>query len=93
MNDILESKIGGWLVIAYTLAAIGAGIYSFACASASCAPFLVMPIMPWAWLMQSMLGFEVPLMSYPVLILLNAMVIYIAGVAIEWLWYRARKQR
>ncbi len=44
--------------------------------------------MPWALVMVGDIGISLPWAMYPVFILLNASVVYIIGVALEWSYNR-----
>jgi hypothetical protein len=84
MNDMLESKIGKYFIIAYALFAIGTYVYVFFCGEGYCAVYIVVPIMPWAFILVEDLGFAFPWVLYPIFVLLNASVVYVVGATIEW---------
>lgn len=84
MNDVLDSKTGSWLVTMYALGSMVLAAYSFLCTWKSCSALIVAPVMPWAFLLQSELGLNISVIVYPLLLLLNASVLYSLGVSIEW---------
>jgi hypothetical protein len=87
MGDIFESNVGKVCVILYALLAIGTYVAAFLCGSANCGLYVILPVMPWAYIFTSDLGFSFPFAMYPVFVLLNASVAYIVGAGIEWTYY------
>ena len=90
---MLESRLGKLFVILYALFAIGTYVASFTCGATSCGLYIVLPIMPWAFILTQDLGVSFPWALYPIFVLLNASVAYVVGSGIEWLyhWYQDRK--
>ena len=88
MGDMWDSRLGKILVIIYTLFTITIYFASFACGTAACSLYIVLPIMPWAFILTQDLGVGFPWALYPIFILLNASVLYVVGVALEWLYDR-----
>jgi len=85
---MLESRLGKVLVIVYALFAIITYLAAFACGTDSCGLYIVLPIMPWAFIVASDFGIAFPWALYPVFVLLNASVAYVVGAGIEWLYHR-----
>ncbi len=86
MDEVFDSKIGKYFVIAYALFAIGVYLFVFLCGAASCSAYIILPIMPWAFILVEDFGLSFPWAIYPVFVLLNTSVAYILGVSIEWLY-------
>ncbi len=84
MGEMLDSRIGSWLVSIYALLSIAVAAYSFLCSWGQCKALIVAPIMPWAFLLESELGVSISVIAYPLLLLLNASALYAFGVLIEW---------
>lgn len=84
MGEMLDSKTGSWLVAIYAMLSIAIAAYSFVCSWGQCKALVVGPIMPWAFLLESELGVNISIIIYPLLLLLNASVLYTLGVGIEW---------
>lgn len=88
MNYILESVVGKLFIIAYALFTLGVYVFVFYCTSSTCEVYLVLPVMPWAYIWVQDLGLPFPWAMYPLFVLLNASVAYILGVAVEWVYSR-----
>ena len=86
MDEIFDSKIGKYFVITYALFTICVYLFVFSCGMASCGAYIVLPIIPWAFILVKDLGISFPWAIYPVFVLLNTSVVYILGVGIEWLY-------
>jgi len=84
MDEMLESKLGKYFVIAYALATLVVYAIAFFCGSSTCSLYIIFPIMPWASILVGELGVSFPWMMYPVFVLLNASVAYAIGATIEW---------
>ncbi len=80
--------MGKILTIIYTLFTIAIYFASFACGTAACSLYIVLPIMPWAFILTQDLGVGFPWALYPIFILLNASVLYVIGAGLEWLYDR-----
>lgn len=85
MNDMLDSKLGKICVIAYAVFAIGTFFVAGFCGS-SCYAYVVLPALPWMYILASDLGISFPWAVYPIFILLNTCVAYVVGTSIEWLY-------
>lgn len=81
---MLESKLGKYFIIAYALFALAMYLYVFFCGESYCAVYIVVPIMPWAFILVEDFGLTFPWALYPIFVLLNASVAYVVGVTIEW---------
>ena len=90
---MLDSRLGKVLIIVYTLLAFVMYIAAFACGLDSCGHYLILPIMPWAYIFAQDLGFSLPWAVYPILVLLNISVAYALGVVIEWLYHTYKDRR
>jgi|SRR3989339_49615 len=88
MNNTLESVVGKYFIIAYALFALGVYVYVFFCTSSTCGAYIILPVMPWAFIWVEDLGLPFPWAIYPLFILLNASVAYVLGVTVEWLYSR-----
>lgn len=88
MKDILESNVGKWAIIIYTLFTISTYVTTVMCAKDWCDLVIVWPILPWAFIMVSDFGLAFPWGMYPIFILLNASAVYVLGAGVEWLYYR-----
>jgi len=91
MNSMLESRTGKILIIAYALFAIVMYGISYACGDSECSLYIVLPIMPWAYLLTKELNFSFPWAVYPILVLLNVSVVYTIGVGIDAVIGRIRR--
>ncbi len=89
MDAIFESTFGKICVITYTLAAIVLYIVSASCGTEACGTYIVVPIMPWAFILAAQFGVGFPWAIYPLFVLLNASVAYVLGAGLEWAynWY------
>jgi len=85
MNEMLESKLGKYFVIAYALFALVVYAIAFFCGASTCSLYIIFPIMPWASILVEEFGVSFPWMMYPVFVLLNASVAYTVGATIEWM--------
>ena len=88
MGQMLESKVGKYFIIVYALSAIAVYIYTALCSGASCNLYIIVPILPWAFILTRDFGLSFPWAVYPIFILLNASVAYVLGAGIEWLYNR-----
>lgn len=93
MADLMDSRLGSLLVSLYAIASIVLAITSYICPLPSCGLLIVVPILPWAAIMGGQLGLPVPWGTYPLILLLNAAVLYIVGASIEWLYERYWRER
>jgi len=84
MDQMLESRVGKIFIIIYTALALITYLLAFSCGEGSCNMYIVLPIMPWAFILAEDLGLQFTWAIYPLLILLNASVAYVIGAAIEW---------
>ncbi len=89
---MLESKLGKICIILYTLFTLGMYVTSFMCGTTTCGLYIVLPIMPWAFILTQDLGISFPWAIYPVFILLNASMVYVVGAGIEWLYHRYQER-
>ena len=86
MSDVLESATGKIFVILYALLSIASYIGAFVCGTDACAVYLVVPILPWGFVMTHDLGLPFPWGLYPIFVLLNASVAYALGAGVEWMY-------
>ncbi len=86
MSEVFDSRIGKYFVIAYAMFAIAVYVFVFLCGATSCSAYIILPIMPWAFILVEDFGLSFPWAIYPVFVLLNTSVAYILGVSIEWLY-------
>lgn len=86
--ELLDSRWGNIFVIIFALTSILFAAISFFCSSQTCGLFLVIPILPWAVLLEHQLGISIPWGIYPFLLLLNTVIVYSMGVAVEVLYRR-----
>lgn len=84
MNQILESTLGKLFIVGYALFSIAVYAVVFFCQTDSCVVYIVLPIMPWAYILASDLGLTFTWAVYPVFVLLNTSVAYVLGAGIEW---------
>ncbi len=91
---MLESRLGKLLIIVYTLGAIIVFGMAFSCGLDACAHYIVLPIMPWAYIFAEDFGLSFPWAVYPVMVLLTISIVYTIGVGVEWLYhtYNERKK-
>ena len=91
---MLESRLGKLLIIVYTLGAIVVFGMAFYCGLDTCGHYIVLPIMPWAYILAEDFGLSFPWAVYPIMALLNIRVAYTIGVGVEWLYhtYNERKK-
>lgn len=85
---MLESVVGKYFVILFALFALAVYTFVFFCDGSSCVAYIILPIMPWAYIWAADLGLPFPWAMYPIFILLNASVAYTVGAALEWLYNR-----
>lgn len=90
METILDSRFGKLFVIAYTLITLCTYVVSYSCGGDECGLYIVVPILPWAWILTNEFGLSFPWAVYPILILLNASMAYILGAGIEQIYIRWR---
>jgi len=90
---MLESRTGKVFIIIYALFTLGMYGWSFACGTATCGLYIVVPIMPWAFILAQDLGISFPWAMYPIFILMNASVLYVLGAGLEWLYHRYQEKR
>ena len=88
MNNMLESLVGKYFIIAYALFTLGVYVFVFYCTSNTCGVYIILPVMPWAFIWVEDLGLPFPSAMYPLFILLNASVAYVLGAVAEWLYNR-----
>ena len=81
--EIFDSRLGNICVIIFALTSIAFAATSFFCSTQACGVFLVIPILPWAVLLEHQLGMSLPWGIYPFLLLLNTVIVYSMGVAVE----------
>lgn len=86
MNTILESRIGKLFIVVYALFAIATYVIAGFCGSETCGLYIVLPVMPWAYILTQDLGLSFPWAVYPLFVLINASVAYVFGAALEWLY-------
>lgn len=79
-QETLGEKIGSICVIIYALFSVISAGASFFCTLTLCKAGLAYPVLPWPLLLASLL--KMPIAFYPVLLLLNAVLLYLLGVAI-----------
>ena len=89
--DVFESKLGSIFVIIYALASILFASLSFFCSTIACGLLLVVPILPWAVIMEGSIGVNIPWAAYPVFLLLNVIIIYSMGVAIDYVYQQYQR--
>jgi hypothetical protein len=85
---MLESKIGKLFIITYALFSIAVYAVVFFCNDASCIVYIVLPIMPWAYILAGDFGLSFTWAVYPIFVLLNTSVVYVIGASIEWAYNR-----
>jgi hypothetical protein len=88
MNQMLESRIGKYFIIFYALFAFVVYAYVFFCGESYCASYIVVPIMPWVYIIVRDFGLVFPWALYPIFVLVNASVAYVLGATIEWAYNR-----
>ena len=81
--EVFDSRLGNLFVIVFALASIVLAAVSFFCATQTCGLFLIIPILPWAVLLEYQLGMSIPWGVYPFLLLLNTVIVYSLGVVVE----------
>lgn len=84
MGQMLESRVGKYFIIFYALFAIAVYVYTMLCTGASCDLYIIVPILPWAFILSRDFGVSFPWAMYPIFILLNTSVAYVVGASIEW---------
>jgi hypothetical protein len=90
---MLESKVGKLFVIGYTVLALITYLLAFSCGEGACNVYIILPIMPWAFILAEDMGLSFTWAIYPLLVLLNASVAYVIGAAIEWVYNRYRDHK
>jgi len=90
---MLDSRFGKILIIAFTVFTIVVYGAAFWCGLDTCAHYIVLPILPWAYIIAEDFGLTFPWAVYPIMVLLNISVVYAVGVGLEWLYhtYKDRK--
>ena len=78
-----KSKLGIALVLLYLIATIVIWVYANTCSSIYCGLILILPTMPWALLLEKIIGDSVSI--FLILITLNSVLIYSFGWLISWL--------
>ena len=84
---MLDSRFGKILIIIFTIFAIVMPVITLVCGFDACGHYLVLPVLPWAYIFTQGLGFDFPWAVYPAFILLNICVVYTVGVVVEWLYH------
>ncbi len=84
MSGKVDSKVGTVASSIYALFVIGTYIVVLQCGMASCGPYIIWPVMPWAYLVAGDFGLSFPWILYPIFLLLNIGVAYVLGAGIEW---------
>lgn len=84
---MLDSRLGKLFIIAFTLFAIVIPAITLVCGFEACGHYLVLPILPWAYIFIETFSFDFPWAVYPAFILLNICVVYTIGVIVEWLYH------
>lgn len=84
--DVFESRLGSIFVIVYAIASIVLAAVSFFCKATYCGLFLIVPILPWATLLEGTFNIPIPWAAYPLFLLLNVVIVYSMGVAVEYFW-------
>lgn len=92
METLLESRIGKIAIIVYAVCTLAVYVYSFLCIGDTCGLAIVLPIMPWAYLLTEELQFHFPFAVYPILILLNVSLVYVLGAGAEYVYTRLKDQ-
>lgn len=93
MHEILESRVGKYCIIAYSIFALVTYVLSLSCGADACRLSFIAPIMPWGYLLTEEFGMKFPFVLYPVLMLLNVSLVYIVGAGAEYVWHRLRDKR
>ena len=91
LMDVFESKLGSIFVIIYALASILFASLSFFCSTIACGLLLIVPILPWAVFLEQGAGMPIPWAAYPVFLLLNVIIVYSIGVAIDYMYQHYRE--
>lgn len=90
---MLESRFGKVLIIVYALFALIVYGLALSCGFDACGHYIVLPIMPWAYIFAEDFGFAFPWAVYPIMALLNVSVAYAVGVGLEWLYHTYKDRR
>lgn len=90
---MLDSRLGKILIITYAVFAIGMYVAALSCGLESCGHYIVVPILPWAYILAKDFGLSFPWVVYPVLALLNVSVVYTVGVFLEWLYHTYQERK
>ncbi len=88
MGEMFESKIGKYFIILYALFALSVYAYVLYCNQLYCAAYIILPVMPWAYVLVKEVGVTFSWALYPIFFLLNASASYILGATIEWVYNR-----
>lgn len=83
MGDYFDSRLGTVLIILYATFSLVVFVAQYFCATDVCAAYLVLPIMPWAYIFSADMSLNLPVTIYPVLMLLNVSVLYVIGAVVE----------
>ncbi len=90
-QETLGEKIGSVFVITYALLSMISAGASFFCTLTLCKAGLAYPVLPWPLLLASLL--KMPIALYPILLLLNATLLYLFGVLVGTLiTHRSQKE-
>ena len=90
---MLDSRLGKLFIIIFTSLAILVPAVVLVCGFESFGHYLVLPILPWAYLLVETFSFDFPWAVYPAFILLNICVVYTIGVLVEWLYHTYKERR
>ncbi|NBD74124.1 hypothetical protein GVX82_03740 [Patescibacteria group bacterium] len=83
--SVFESRLGNIFVIIYSVLSVVIAAVSFFCGTLACATFSIVPLLPWIVLWGTYAGVPAPMGMYPILFLLNVVIVYSMGVAVDTL--------
>lgn len=86
-----KSKIGIVLVALYLIATIIIAIYANTCSGMYCGLWLVLPVMPWVFLLEGVVSDSI--FIFFILVILNSAIIYVVGLLISSLIRRIKSSR
>lgn len=93
MGNYFDSRLGTVLIILYATLSLIVFVAQYFCATDVCAAYLVVPILPWAYIFSADMSLNLPVTVYPVLMLLNVSVLYVLGAVVEHLYKAVRAKR
>ncbi len=83
--DLTESKYGSVFVMVFSVLSVLSAAAGFFCGESACAVLLIVPVLPWILIIHGMSGVNLPLALYPVLFLLNVVLVFLLGAFTEYL--------